>query len=232
MAVTSGDEKRLKLVEGDAADGSFVLLKAIDKRAHRIVPQLDDAATEASKNPRPLAVEARAFTWLRFVSNSDLCLDDYTSLQYKFARSTEHSVCPPRNHDRLCVAACSMISYELVRSRYVKLTKDQDAPLEEIRPGELNQPVQSVFDVLFWGSAGVPSAGNLCLRAMNHLLMNVELLELVCIITIAELSMSALYGPLLHSWVFHLSGALGNERTPRCSDLGISVNEDLPLVQR
>ncbi|URD89706.1 hypothetical protein MUK42_27777 [Musa troglodytarum] len=132
---------------------------------------------------------------------------------------------------RLCVAACSMISYELVRSRYVKLTKDQDAPLEEIRPGELNQPVQSVFDVLFWGSAGVPSAGNLCLRAMNHLLMNVELLELVCIITIAELSMSALYGPLLHSWVFHLSGALGNERTPRCSDLGISVNEDLPLVQ-
>ncbi|URD89708.1 hypothetical protein MUK42_27777 [Musa troglodytarum] len=42
---------------------------------------------------------------------------------------------------RLCVAACSMISYELVRSRYVKLTKDQDAPLEEIRPGELNQPL-------------------------------------------------------------------------------------------
>ncbi|GLJ30408.1 hypothetical protein SUGI_0601740 [Cryptomeria japonica] len=26
-------------------------------------------------------------------------------------------------------------------SRYVKLTKDHDAPLEEIRPGELNQPV-------------------------------------------------------------------------------------------
>lgn len=54
-----------------------------------------------------------------------------------------------------------MMSYEPVRSRYVKLTKDQDAPLEEIRPGELNQPVRvpqvrapiwdSVFDVLlFW----------------------------------------------------------------------------------
>lgn len=27
-------------------------------------------------------------------------------------------------------------------SRYVKLTKDQDAPMEEIRPGELNQPVR------------------------------------------------------------------------------------------
>ena len=26
-------------------------------------------------------------------------------------------------------------------SRYVKLTKDQDAPGEDIRPGELNQPV-------------------------------------------------------------------------------------------
>ncbi|KAL6007793.1 hypothetical protein ACLOJK_033295 [Asimina triloba] len=26
-------------------------------------------------------------------------------------------------------------------SRYVKLTKDHDAPMEEIRPGELNQPV-------------------------------------------------------------------------------------------
>ncbi|OVA15219.1 Uncharacterized protein family Cys-rich [Macleaya cordata] len=29
-----------------------------------------------------------------------------------------------------------------VQSRYVKLTKDQDAPVEDIRPGELNQPVQ------------------------------------------------------------------------------------------
>lgn len=29
-----------------------------------------------------------------------------------------------------------------VSSRYVKLTKDQDAPAEDIRPGELNQPVQ------------------------------------------------------------------------------------------
>ncbi|RWW26534.1 hypothetical protein GW17_00009076 [Ensete ventricosum] len=60
MAVTSGDEKRLELVEGDAAYGSFVLLKAIDKRALRIVPPLDDAAVEASKNPRPVAVEASA----------------------------------------------------------------------------------------------------------------------------------------------------------------------------
>ncbi|THU44969.1 hypothetical protein C4D60_Mb02t12960 [Musa balbisiana] len=34
------------------------------------------------------------------------------------------------------------MSYEPVRSRYVKLTKDQDAPIEEIRPGELNQPVR------------------------------------------------------------------------------------------
>ncbi|RRT48497.1 hypothetical protein B296_00052058 [Ensete ventricosum] len=48
------------LLEGDAAYGSFVLLKAIDKRALRIVPPLDDAAVEASKNPRPVAVEASA----------------------------------------------------------------------------------------------------------------------------------------------------------------------------
>lgn len=27
-------------------------------------------------------------------------------------------------------------------SSYVKLTKDQDAPAEEIRPGELNQPMR------------------------------------------------------------------------------------------
>ncbi|KAG6480713.1 hypothetical protein ZIOFF_057298 [Zingiber officinale] len=33
------------------------------------------------------------------------------------------------------------MSDEPVSSRYVKLTKDQDAPLEEILPGELNQPV-------------------------------------------------------------------------------------------
>ncbi|RRT54586.1 hypothetical protein GW17_00061821 [Ensete ventricosum] len=34
-----------------------------------------------------------------------------------------------------------MMSEEPVPSRYVKLTKEHDAPLEEIRPGELNQPV-------------------------------------------------------------------------------------------
>ncbi|RWW41394.1 hypothetical protein BHE74_00053126 [Ensete ventricosum] len=33
------------------------------------------------------------------------------------------------------------MSEEPVPSRYVKLTKEHDAPLEEIRPGELNQPV-------------------------------------------------------------------------------------------
>ncbi|CAA7399737.1 unnamed protein product [Spirodela intermedia] len=31
---------------------------------------------------------------------------------------------------------------DTVTSRYVKLTKDHDAPAEEIRPGELNQPVE------------------------------------------------------------------------------------------
>ncbi|XP_077235404.1 PLAC8 family protein [Tasmannia lanceolata] len=31
---------------------------------------------------------------------------------------------------------------ETTNSRYVKLTKEQDAPMEDIRPGELNQPVQ------------------------------------------------------------------------------------------
>lgn len=35
-----------------------------------------------------------------------------------------------------------MMSDVTVPSRYVKLTKDQDVPLEEIRPGELNQPVR------------------------------------------------------------------------------------------
>lgn len=40
-------------------------------------------------------------------------------------------------------------------SRYVKLTKEQDAPTEEIRPGELNQPVEVpqviyLFIYLFW----------------------------------------------------------------------------------
>ncbi|XP_058104420.1 cell number regulator 6-like isoform X1 [Magnolia sinica] len=35
-----------------------------------------------------------------------------------------------------------MMAEETTTSRYVKLTKDHDAPMEEIRPGELNQPVQ------------------------------------------------------------------------------------------
>lgn len=35
----------------------------------------------------------------------------------------------------------SDMSEETAASRYVKLTKEQDAPAEEIRPGELNQPV-------------------------------------------------------------------------------------------
>lgn len=37
-----------------------------------------------------------------------------------------------------------------VQSRYVKLTKDQ-APLEDIRPGELNQPIDvpQVFSISF-----------------------------------------------------------------------------------
>jgi hypothetical protein len=32
-------------------------------------------------------------------------------------------------------------SEETSASRYVKLGKEQDVPVEEIRPGELNQPV-------------------------------------------------------------------------------------------
>ncbi|KAK1304777.1 Cell number regulator 6 [Acorus calamus] len=44
-----------------------------------------------------------------------------------------------------------------VTSRYVKLTKDQDAPLEDIRPGELNQPVQvPQLEVRKCGECGQP----------------------------------------------------------------------------
>ncbi|RRT68262.1 hypothetical protein B296_00036099, partial [Ensete ventricosum] len=78
---------------------------------------------------------------------------------------------------RVPVAAGSAVMSDVtVPSRYVKLTKDQDVPLEEIRPGELNQPVRvpqvRVFNVeldsyLFWRFADVPSAGNPCLKAMN-----------------------------------------------------------------
>lgn len=38
------------------------------------------------------------------------------------------------------------------QSKYVKLTKDQDqSPLEDITPGELNQPIE-VPQVWFWSS--------------------------------------------------------------------------------
>lgn len=56
---------------------------------------------------------------------------------------------------------------DTVTSRYVKLTKDQDAPVEEIRPGELNQPVEvpQVDGFLFPGtliSSSLSTAGFLC----------------------------------------------------------------------
>lgn len=47
-----------------------------------------------------------------------------------------------QKESRLVVSAAMAAAQELdTASRYVKLSKDHDTPLEEIRPGELNQPV-------------------------------------------------------------------------------------------
>lgn len=61
VVVTSGHEEGLRFVEVNSTHGAIVLVKSIDKRAHAIVPQLDDSAVQARQDPWPLRVEAQAF---------------------------------------------------------------------------------------------------------------------------------------------------------------------------
>ena len=44
----------------NAANGAFVLVEAINKRPHPIVPQLDDSAVETGEDPWPLRVETQS----------------------------------------------------------------------------------------------------------------------------------------------------------------------------
>ncbi len=73
-------------------------------------------------------------------------------------------------------------SEETSASRYVKLGKEQDVPVEEIRPGELNQPVlvpqvgcccRWAVGVCFWISGS-------CFWFGDHLLLSFLLISLMC----------------------------------------------------
>lgn len=59
----------------------------------------------------------------------------------RFRRDPKSPAPPPFSTPEEVVGVRSDMSEETAASRYVKLSKEQDAPAEEIRPGELNQPV-------------------------------------------------------------------------------------------
>lgn len=45
----------------NAPNGSIVLVEAINKGAHTIIPELDHAAVETGQDPWPLGVKAQPF---------------------------------------------------------------------------------------------------------------------------------------------------------------------------
>jgi hypothetical protein len=54
--LTSRDKQRLRLVEVDATDRAFMLIKAVNECAHPIIPQLDDTTVQAGQNPWPFGM--------------------------------------------------------------------------------------------------------------------------------------------------------------------------------
>ena len=52
IVVATGGEEGLRGMEGDAADGAFVLLEAVDERAHAVVPELDHPGVQRGQDPR------------------------------------------------------------------------------------------------------------------------------------------------------------------------------------
>lgn len=58
---TSRDEERLGLMEVDATNRPIMLVKAVNKSAHSVVPELDHPAVQAGKDPWPLAMKAQPF---------------------------------------------------------------------------------------------------------------------------------------------------------------------------
>lgn len=58
---TSGNEKRLRFVEVNAANGTVVLVESVNEGAHAVIPELDHAAVETGEDPWPLAVKAQSF---------------------------------------------------------------------------------------------------------------------------------------------------------------------------
>jgi hypothetical protein len=70
--------------------------------------------------------------------------DDLTSFSKKKNKDLTWSSSSPPRRSRIVSQAVAAMAEDATSShpsRYVKLTKDQDAPTEDIRPGELNQPV-------------------------------------------------------------------------------------------
>ena len=66
VVVTTGDEHGLRAVKMNAADGTIVLVKFLDQRAHAVIPQLDDAVVQRSEDPWPLRVKREALNAGRF----------------------------------------------------------------------------------------------------------------------------------------------------------------------
>ena len=59
VIITTAHEERLGVVEVDAADGTVVLIEAIEQRHHPVVPQLHDPVMQRRKDPRPVRVERK-----------------------------------------------------------------------------------------------------------------------------------------------------------------------------
>jgi hypothetical protein len=47
VVIPSRDEERLRLMEMDAPNGTFMLIESVNECAHSIIPQLDDTTVQA-----------------------------------------------------------------------------------------------------------------------------------------------------------------------------------------
>ena len=60
VVITAGDEEGVLRMEADTTHWAFMLFEPIQKSAHPIVPQLDNAIVQTGHNPRPPGMEAEA----------------------------------------------------------------------------------------------------------------------------------------------------------------------------
>lgn len=60
VIITTRDEKRLGAMEIDSTNRSFMFVKAIDERAHTIIPKLNGAIVQTGEDPWTGRVEREA----------------------------------------------------------------------------------------------------------------------------------------------------------------------------